>query len=72
MRQAPPCHSSNYPDPVKLSQKNAKLNTRIKQPQREKNASSIVLFSSYNGSYWTVEGHPICSSCKNLIHIERV
>ena len=44
LRQKIPVNKLNCPDPVKLSQENAKLKIRIKQIEREKNTSNTALF----------------------------
>ena len=71
-RQEPPVNNLNYPNPVKLAQENAKLKTRIKQLELEKNTSNAVLFPSYNRNMRTVDGQPICNRRKKVSHTERV
>ena len=53
-------------------QGNAKLKTRIKQLERERNASNTVLFPSYSRNLRTVDGQPICKRYKTVGHIEPV
>ena len=71
-RQEPSVKYLNYPDPVKLTKKNATLRTRIKQLEPEKNTSNTALFPSYNKNLMTVADQSICNRCKKVVHIEQV
>ena len=71
-RQEPPVNNANYPDPVNITQENAKLKTRIKQLEPKTNTSNTALFPSYNRNLRKVDGQPISNRCKKVGHAERV